>query len=248
MTKVRIDRLVVDLGLVASRQKAQSLIMAGRVLVNETAVTKAGTPVDTEASIRIKEDLPFVSRGGIKLNGALDDLNVSVRDRIILDVGASTGGFTDCCLQRGARLVYAIDVGTNQLDYALRTHPQVRSFEQTNARDLNPSMFDLRPELAVIDVSFISITKILDAVLRCLSPGGEIVAMVKPQFEVGPERVGRGGVVRNDADRLDAVQTVIRCGASMGLVCAGTSESCIAGPKGNREIFVHLVAPENPSC
>ena len=239
--KQRIDKLVVELKLADTRQRAQALIMAGKILVNETPVTKAGTKIDPESIIRVKGEVnPFVSRGGIKLDGALTALNINVENKIILDVGASTGGFTDCCLKRGATTSYAVDVGTNQLAYSLRTDPRVKSFEKTNARDILPSMFDKPADIAVIDVSFISITKVLNAVSDCLCDTGEIIAMVKPQFEVGRDKVGKGGVVRNDSDRLGAVKTVVDFAEANGFKCTGTSESSIAGPKGNREIFIHL--------
>jgi 23S rRNA (cytidine1920-2'-O)/16S rRNA (cytidine1409-2'-O)-methyltransferase len=241
MAKQRIDKLLVELGLVGSRERARALILAGRVLVGDTPVTKAGTAVDRGAGIRIRgDDLPFVSRGGLKLDGALTDLGLDVSDKVVLDVGASTGGFTDCCLKRGARQVYAVDVGRGQLDWSLRNDPRVLCIERLNARRLEPSMLPGAADLAVIDVSFISLTKILEPVRACLAPGGEVLAMVKPQFEVGRERVGKGGVVRDDADREAAVRSVIGFAASIGLELRGRVDSRVAGPKGNREVFVHL--------
>lgn len=241
MKKQRIDKLLVERQLVASRERAQALIMAGKVLVDETAITKAGTQINPEAQIRIKgEDNPFVSRGGIKLNGALDALRIEMRDKIVLDVGASTGGFTDCCLKRGASKVYAVDVGTNQLAYQLRNDPRVLSWEQTNARHMTPDMFPEPAHVAVIDVSFISISKILKPTVDCLVETGEVVAMVKPQFEVGKDKIGKGGVVRESAYREDAVQQIVDYASTIGLTCLGRVDSSIQGPKGNQEIFIHL--------
>jgi 23S rRNA (cytidine1920-2'-O)/16S rRNA (cytidine1409-2'-O)-methyltransferase len=241
MTRIRIDRLLVQLGHAPSRERAQALVMAGRVLVDEVVVHKAGATVRPDAPVRVRgDDNPFVSRGGIKLDGAIDDLAVDVAGRTVLDVGSSTGGFTDCVLRRGANRVYAVDVGTNQLAFSLR------SLEQTNARHLEPGMLPGLADLAVIDVSFISLSKILGPVAACLAPGGEILALVKPQFEVGPERVGKGGVVRDDDARAEAVLAVIAFAAAMGFSCAGRTDSRIKGPKGNQETFVRLVRPPAP--
>jgi 23S rRNA (cytidine1920-2'-O)/16S rRNA (cytidine1409-2'-O)-methyltransferase len=242
VAKVRIDKLLVDAGLAPSRERAQAMIMAGAVLADGRPIEKAGTPVDAGARLEVRGgDNPYVSRGGLKLEGALDDLGIDVSGMAVLDVGASTGGFTDCCLQRGARRVFAVDVGTNQLDYRLRRDPRVASFEKVNARELDPAMFEERADLAVIDVSFISLTLILGPVLPCLAPRGEILAMVKPQFEAGRGKVGKGGVVRDDAVREEAVAKVVAHAAGLGLACAGRAESRIPGPKGNRETFVRLV-------
>lgn len=242
MARTRIDKMLVDMGLSPSRERARALIMAGKVLVNDEPVTKAGTLVKDDSNVRLRgEDHSFVSRGGLKLNGALEDLGVDVSEKTILDIGASTGGFTDVCLRRGAVKVYAIDVGTNQLAYSLRTDSRVLCLEQTNARHLTPDMLPGLGDIAVIDVSFISITKILPALVDCLVEDAHIVAMVKPQFEVGREKVGKGGVVRDDALRQEAADNVIACGKEFGFELAGQADSHIAGPKGNREIFIHLV-------
>ncbi|MBN2531035.1 MAG: TlyA family RNA methyltransferase [Deltaproteobacteria bacterium] len=241
MSRQRIDKLLVELQLAPTRQKAQALLMAGQVLVNETAVTKAGTMVNRDASIRIRgEQNPYVSRGGIKMAGALELLHIDVSGKIILDIGASTGGFTDCCLQKGAIKSYAVDVGTNQLDYSLRKDNRVVCMEQTNAKEIVPDMFSPGPNFAVIDVSFISITKILAQVVQCLDDSAEILAMVKPQFEVGKDRVGKGGVVRSDTDRMAAVQKVIDNATALGLTVVDQADAVISGPKGNREVFVLL--------
>jgi 23S rRNA (cytidine1920-2'-O)/16S rRNA (cytidine1409-2'-O)-methyltransferase len=215
--------------------------MAGKVLVDDTPVTKAGTPVPADAQIRLRgEECPFVSRGGIKLEGALDELSISVEAKTILDVGASTGGFTDVCLQRGATLSYAVDVGTNQLDYRLRVDERVVCLEQTNARYLTLEMLPGPADLAVIDVSFISVTKILGPVVPCLVPGGEILVMVKPQFEVGRDKVGKGGVVRDVQAREEAILKVIEWARDLGLEMLGRADAQIKGPRGNQEVFVHL--------
>jgi len=241
MAKERIDRLLVERGLAGSREKARALVMSGNVLVGDTPVTKAGTAIDTEAEIRVRgEENPFVSRGGLKLAGALEDLNLDVAGLTILDVGASTGGFTDCCLQRGAIRSYAVDVGTNQLAYRLRKDERVLSLEKTNARELTPEMLPGLADLAVIDVSFISINKLLAPVVKCLVPDGRVLAMVKPQFEVGREKVGKGGVVRSDEDREEAVRKVVDCARDLDLALVGEAESRLPGPKGNREVFVLL--------
>jgi len=241
MKGTRIDKLLVDLGLAGSRERARALILAGRVLVDEAPVTKAGAVVAAGASVRLRgDDLPFVSRGGLKLDGALDDLAVDVAGKVVLDVGASTGGFSDCCLKRGATRVFAVDVGRGQLDWSLRGDPRVFCLEKQNARYLAPSMLPGPADLAVIDVSFISLTKVLEPVRECLAPRGEVLAMVKPQFEVGRKRVGKGGVVRDEDDRESAVRSVIEFARSIGLELVGRADSRIAGPKGNREVFVHL--------
>jgi 23S rRNA (cytidine1920-2'-O)/16S rRNA (cytidine1409-2'-O)-methyltransferase len=241
MGRTRIDKLMVEKGLAPSREKAQALIMAGAVLVDEVAVTKAGTPVSEDATVRVKgDDCPYVSRGGLKRAGALDDLGVEVAGLTVLDVGASTGGFTDVCLQRGAAKVYAVDVGTNQLDYSLRKDDRVFSLEKTNARSLTVEMLPGPVDLAVIDVSFISIAKVLPAVVACLVPEGAVLAMAKPQFEAGREKVGKGGVVRDPQARRQAVDQVIIAAADLGLELAGRVDARIQGPKGNQETFVYL--------
>jgi len=242
MGKQRIDKLLVERDLAGSRERARALILAGRVLVDDTPVTKAGTMVAEDAALRLRgEDLPYVSRGGLKLEGALEDLELDVSGMVVLDVGASTGGFTDCCLKRGATRVYAVDVGRGQLDWSLRNDPRVVCLERTNARHLIPSMLPGPADLAVIDVSFISLTKLLEPVRACLAAPARVLAMVKPQFEVGRDRVGKGGVVRDEADRQSAVQKVIAFAEGIGLELRGRADSRVAGPKGNLEVFVHLV-------
>ena len=238
---VRIDRLLVERGLVASRERARRLVMAGAVLVGDRPVTKPGAEVPAGAEVRLREpDSPYVSRGGEKLAGALDAFGIDVRGLSALDVGASTGGFTDCLLQRGARRVVALDVGYGQLAWRLRQDPRVVVIERTNVRALVPGALPEPPDLAVVDVSFISLVTVLPVVVGALRPGATIVALVKPQFEVGRERVGKGGVVRDAAARADAVARVRRAAEALGLVVRGEAESVLPGPKGNREVFLRL--------
>ena len=241
---MRIDRLLVERGLVASRERARRLVMAGAVLVGDRPVTKPGAEVADDAAVRLRgEDSPYVSRGGEKLAGALDAFALDVRDTIALDVGASTGGFTDCLLQRGARRVFAVDVGYGQLAWKLRQDPRVVVRERTNARAIVPTMFSETPDLAVVDVSFISLRTVLPAVAGVMRAGGTIVALVKPQFEVGRGRVGKGGVVRDPALRAEAVTQIRATCGDLGLEVRGEAESVLPGPKGNREIFLWLARP-----
>lgn len=241
MSRQRLDRLLVELGLAGSRERARALILAGRVLVDEAPATKAGAPVPAGAAVRLRgEDLPYVSRGGLKLEGALEDLRIDVTGKVVLDVGASTGGFSDCCLKRGAARIFAVDVGRGQLAWSLRNDPRVHVLERLNARHLALASLPGPADLAVVDVSFISLIKVIGPVTSCLAPGGEILALVKPQFEVGKGKVGKGGVVRDADDRESAVRGVIDFAGSIGLELRGRVDSRVAGPKGNREVFVHL--------
>lgn len=238
---MRIDRLLVERGLVASRERARRLVMTGAVLVGDRPVTKPGTEVPDDAEVRLRgTDSPFVSRGGDKLAGALDAFALDVRDRVALDVGASTGGFTDCLLQRGVRRVIAVDVGYGQLAWKLRQDPRVVVLERTNARRLVAEDLPERPDMAVVDVSFISLATVLPPVSAVLTPGATIVALVKPQFEVGRGRVGKGGVVRDSALRAEAVASVRAVAEGLGLTVGGEAESVLPGPKGNREVFLLL--------
>ena len=239
----RIDRLIAAQGLAPSRERARALILAGRVIANGQRVDKPGTRVPRAAELRVKGgERRYVSRGGEKLEAALDAFAFDPTGHVVLDVGASTGGFTDCLLQRGARRVFAVDVGRNQLAWSLRQDPRVLSLERTNARTWAGAELDEPPTLVTIDVSFISIRLILPNLQR-LAPQAEILAMVKPQFEVGRELVGKGGVVRDDALRAQAADDVIAVAESLGWCCAGRFDSPVHGPKGNREIFVRLVPP-----
>jgi len=202
---MRLDRLLVEKGLLDSREKALRAIMAGDVLVDGQRADKAGALVSTEAEIELKGRSPFVSRGGEKLSHALEHFGTNVKGRICVDVGASTGGFTDCLLQRGASMVYAVDVGSGQLDDKLRKDARVVVMEHTNARTLDPRLFGDQPTLAVVDVAFISLEKVLPAIFNVLAPRSEVVALVKPQFEAGREHVGKGGVVRDPAQHRAVV-------------------------------------------
>ena len=241
MERVRIDRLLVERGLAASRERARRLVMAGDVLVGDRPVTKPGAEVAADAEVRLRGTAsPYASRGGEKLAGALDAFGLQVRDLVALDVGASTGGFTDCLLQRGARRVIALDVGYGQLAWKLRQDPRVMVIERTNARHLASTMLPEVPDLAVVDVSFISLATVLPAVAGVVAPGGTIVALVKPQFEVGRGRVGKGGVVRDPGLRAEAVASVRAAAERLGLTVGGEAESVLPGPKGNREVFLWL--------
>jgi 23S rRNA (cytidine1920-2'-O)/16S rRNA (cytidine1409-2'-O)-methyltransferase len=240
----RVDKLLVERGLVATRERARRLIMAGAVRLGDQVVDKPGTLIATDAALHVAEQrLPFVSRGGTKLEGALEHFGLSVRGRVVLDVGASTGGFTDCVLKRGAAQVYAVDVGYGQLAWSLRNDPRVTVRERLNARGLQVSHLPGTPTCAVIDVSFISLRLVLPAVAGCVAAGGWIVALVKPQFEVGKGQVGKGGVVRDEHLHAESVEAVCRCGIAIGLELLGRCESPIRGPKGNREFFVALRKP-----
>jgi 23S rRNA (cytidine1920-2'-O)/16S rRNA (cytidine1409-2'-O)-methyltransferase len=238
---VRIDRLLVERGLVPNRELAQRLVMAGEVLVGDRPVTKPGADVADDAAVRLRTPAaPYASRGGEKLAGALDAFKLDVRGLLALDVGASTGGFTDCLLQRGARGVIAVDVGYGQLAWRLRQDPRVTVLDRMNARLLDPEALPALADIATVDVSFISLTKVLPAIVGCLQPSGTIVALVKPQFEVGRSRVGKGGVVRDEAARADAVAVVREAAEGLGFAVLGESESVLSGPKGNREVFLWL--------
>lgn len=240
--RIRIDRLLVERGLVESREKAARLVLAGEVFVDGARVDKAGALVARDAEVEVRGRSPYVSRGGEKLVHALDHFGIAVAGRICLDVGASTGGFTDCLLQRGAARVYAVDVGTGQLDPRLRRDPRVVVMEKTNARTLDPRLFPEPPSLAVVDVSFISLEKVLPAVFGALAPRGEVVALVKPQFEVGRELVGKGGVVRDPAVHRQVVARLARYAVLRGWHVLGVTASPLRGPKGNREFFLYLAS------
>lgn len=241
--KVRLDHLVADRCDVASRERARRLIMAGKVRVDGAVVDKPGTLVADSVDVVVSADEGYVSRGGEKLAAALDAFAVAVSGRDALDIGASTGGFTDCLLRRGARHVVAVDVGYGQFDWRLRGDARVTLLERTNARNLSPDDLPYAPQLAVADVSFISLRLILPALRRVMAAGGEIVALIKPQFEVGRGQVGKGGVVRDAALREAAVAAVCEAARDVGFDVRGTCESPLLGPKGNHEYFVHALAP-----
>lgn len=241
MKRERIDKLLVDRGLAESRNRAQAMVMAGVVLVNEQRVEKPSQQFDTLSTIRVKGgDDPtnrYVGRGGLKLEAALREFQIDVSGFTCLDVGASTGGFTDCLLQHGAKRVVAIDVGHNQIDWRLRNDQRVEVREGVNARYLRPEEFQEKFDLAVMDVSFISATKVLPAIVPLVS--GSVVTLIKPQFEVGKGEVGGGGIVRDEAKRLKAVEDVNRAASELGLVVVGVMQSPIEGAEGNVEFLAH---------
>lgn len=241
MKKERLDKLLVERGLVQSRERARALILAGKVVVDHHAVDKAGVQVAFGAEIRLKgEDIPYVSRGGLKLEKGLDAFDLDVAGHIAIDVGASTGGFTDCLLQRGAARVYAVDVGYGQLAWKLREDARVINLERTNIRHLTPDQLPERPSLAVVDASFISLEKILPSTLALLADPCDVVALIKPQFEVGRGEVGKGGVVRDEAQHQRVVENIRVLAEELGCIVLGVTESPILGPKGNREFLIHL--------
>ncbi len=241
--RLRLDIAMKELGLVETRSKAKALIMAGSVTVNHQIVSKAGHLVSEDDDIILKaKACPFVSRGGLKLQAALKRFNVNVESRICLDVGASTGGFTDCLLQNGATLVYAVDVGYGQLDWSLRNRKDVINLEKTNIRHVDKRLFEPPPDIAVVDVSFISLKLVLPAVLPLMRNDlFDIITLIKPQFEAGPSAVGKGGIVRNEEVRTKVVDELTDFFSnSMGLKVNGVMDSPIKGAKGNKEYLVHL--------
>ncbi|MGA2591640.1 MAG: TlyA family RNA methyltransferase [Bryobacteraceae bacterium] len=236
--KSRLDRLLLDRGLAPSREKAQALIMAGEVLVDGRKADKPGQAVARESRIEVLAQPPFVSRGGVKLAAALDHFAILVAGRVCLDIGASTGGFTDCLLQRGAARVHAVDVGSGQLDWKIRSDARVVVHEKLNARYLRREDLGEPVDLAVCDVSFISVTLILPAVAPLLQPGGEMVILVKPQFEVGKGQVGKGGIVRETELQEAACRRVDEAARQLGFK-TGLTESPILGAEGNREFLLY---------
>jgi 23S rRNA (cytidine1920-2'-O)/16S rRNA (cytidine1409-2'-O)-methyltransferase len=233
----RLDRALVSRGLAPTREQAARLILAGVVRVNGAVADKQAMPVASDAAIDVTESLPYVSRGGGKLAAALDAFEIDPSGLVTMDVGASTGGFTDCLLQRGARRVYAVDVGYGQLDWKLRQDARVVVLDRQNIRHLERSAVPDPIGLAVIDVSFISLTLVLPAVVPFLAPSATVVALVKPQFEVGKGEVGKGGIVRDDAQRKAVTDQVVACAEALGLRTIGTIDSPVHGQKGNREIL-----------
>jgi 23S rRNA (cytidine1920-2'-O)/16S rRNA (cytidine1409-2'-O)-methyltransferase len=237
----RLDQRLVDAALVESRERARGLILAGQVRVNGRRVDKPGTLIGSEAAVTIAgPEHPFVGRGGVKLRAALDAFGVDVKGRVCLDVGAGTGGFTDCLLQAGAASVIAVDVGHGHLHPRLRHDPRVVFLERVNVRHLTNRQVPVRPHLAVIDVAFISLTLVIPVVADLLLPDGEIIALVKPQFEVGKGEVGKGGVVRDAQQHGRAIRKVVGSARGLGMVVTGICASPILGAKGNREFFVYL--------
>jgi 23S rRNA (cytidine1920-2'-O)/16S rRNA (cytidine1409-2'-O)-methyltransferase len=242
--KRRVDVLLFERGLAESRERAQALILAGLVCSGTRRIDKAGERLAVDAPLTVRgPDHPYVSRGGVKLSGALDAFGLDPRGIVAADFGASTGGFTDCLLQRGAPRVYAIDVGRGQLHDRLRRDPRVVVMERTNARTLGAQSLPESVQWVVIDASFIGLDKLLPPAAALLRPGGELIALCKPQFEVGPQHVGKGGVVRDEAARAAAVQGVRDCAQALGLEVAGQADSVLEGPAGNREVFLWLHRP-----
>jgi len=238
--KIRIDELIFLRGLSESRTKAQALILAGRVICNGKEVLKPGEKVLSNAIIEIKESLPYVSRGGLKLETAIKHFEISLEGKIAMDVGASTGGFTDCLLKHGAQKVYAIDVGYGILDVTLRNDKRVVNIEKTNIKFLDRDKVPDEIDIAVIDVSFISLTKVLPKVLEFLKKDAEIVALIKPQFELTPKEVGKGGIVKDEELKKKAVEKIKDFASSLNLNIEGVVPSQITGKKGNQEFLIYL--------
>jgi 23S rRNA (cytidine1920-2'-O)/16S rRNA (cytidine1409-2'-O)-methyltransferase len=238
MSKERLDLLLVERELAPSRSRAKALIMAGDVYVDGERADKAGTQVQTDAEIEVRGGIPFVSRGGLKLQAALDTFGYDCTDKLVLDVGASTGGFTDCALQYGASRVYAVDVGYGQLAWKLRNDDRVVVIERTNIRHLTREKVPELCDLAVIDCSFIGLHLVLPNTLRFLQPDADVIVLIKPQFEAGRDNVGKGGVVRDEAVRLETIQEVIDTAEQMGAEMVQQMDSPVHGPAGNIE---HLV-------
>ncbi len=243
--KLRLDRLLVERGLVESRERGQALIIAGQVLVNGRKQDKAGDLVPEDAELRILgEALPYVSRGGLKLEAALRGFTVSVLGKTALDVGASTGGFTDCLLQHGCNKVYAVDVGYGQMAWKLRQDPRVVVIERTNIRTMAPSLIPAPVDIIVIDASFISLEKVIPSIMQFLRPGSELIALIKPQFEAGKGQVGKGGIVRDEGLRIAVVEKVKAFFGETGLNVIGVIQSPITGQDGNVEFLIYAFRRE----
>ncbi len=241
MPKIRLDRLLIERNLVSSRERAKALIMEGKVFVDGKVIIKAGTLIRDDALIKIKDlDIPYVSRGGLKLEAAFKYFNIDVKGKIAMDVGASTGGFTDCLLQHGVTRVYCIDVGYGQLAWKLRSDERVHILERTNIRYLPKEKIPELIDIATIDVSFISLRKVIPKVLEFLKDDGEIIALIKPQFEVGKGEVDKGGIIKKEEKRLKAVEEVKNFIDSLGLKIKGLMQSPITGGKGNIEYLIYF--------
>lgn len=238
--KERLDLLLVERQLVESREDGRRRIMAGEVLVDDRPATKAGVLIDAGADIRLKSPSRYVSRGGLKLEKALQEFNIEVTGKTVLDVGASTGGFTDCLLAHGAARVFAVDVGYGQLAWKLRNDPRVVVFEKTNIRYFDPERLPRLANLATIDASFISLRLIFPQVRKLLEASGDIIALIKPQFEVGKGKVGKGGVVRSDDEHARVIDEIQSAAVGLGYQPRGVVESPLLGPKGNKEFLIHL--------
>lgn len=251
MAKERIDKVLVERGLAETRQKAQALILAGQVRVEGQSVAKPGERVDAAARIEVLQPLPYVSRGGLKLEKALRAFGITVAGRIAVDLGASTGGFTDCLLKFGAGKVYAMDVGRGQLDWKLRNDPRVIVREGRNVRHLTPEDIPEPFSLVTMDLSFISVTLVLPALVKVLparapDTGVDIIVLIKPQFEVGKGQVGRGGIVKDEGQHEAVIAKVTAAARALGLSVKAVMESPIRGAEGNKEFLVHLVWPARP--
>ena len=239
--KERLDKLLVEKGVVQSRERARALVMEGRITVDGQTLEKPGTLIKMDAHLQIQgEDLVYVSRGGVKLEAALKAFGVDPEGKVVIDVGASTGGFTDCVLQKGAKKVYAIDVGYGQLAWRLQKDPRVISLERRNIRYLKKEEVSEEADLILVDASFISIEKFLPHLVGFLKTGGDLLCLIKPQFEVGKGEVGKGGVVRDSKLHQKVVDRISQFGRGLGLTVGGVIESPLLGPKGNKEFFIHL--------
>ena len=243
--KKRLDLILVERGIFETREKAKREIMAGNIIVNEHAVTKAGKNFkdDEELLIRVKDRLKYVSRGGLKLEKAIEVWNLDFSDKTVLDIGASTGGFTDCALQNGAKKVYSVDVGTNQLDWKLRNDSRVISIENTHIKDLKPeNLENEKVDFTVIDVSFISLTKVIPYLRKFLKDKGKVIMLIKPQFEVGKEKIGKNGIVMEEQYHDEAIKKIISFIKENDYELVGVEESPIKGSKGNKEFLAMIVS------
>ena len=248
MAKKRLDVLLCEQGYFESREKAKAVIMAGEVFVNGQRADKPGASFAEDAAIEVRGGtLKYVSRGGLKLERALDFFGASPEGKVCIDCGASTGGFTDCMLQRGAKHVYSVDVGYGQLAWSLRSDERVTVLERTNVRYITPDMFPERPEFGTIDVSFISLALVLPALRRVILDGGEVCCLIKPQFEAGREKVGKKGVVREKETHIEVLNAFMRNAAENGFSVRGVTWSPVRGPEGNIEFLGHLFASDAPA-
>lgn len=240
--KSRLDKILIDKGILSSRERARAFIMEGKVFVDGLAVIKAGTMISENAKIELKaDDIPYVSRGGLKLATAIRHFNIDVSGKTAMDVGSSTGGFTDCLLQNGAKRVYCVDVGYGQLAWKLRQDARVVLIERTNIRYLQRERIPEDVDVATIDVSFISLTKVVPNIIEFLKETGEIIALIKPQFEVGKGEVDKGGIVKKEEKRLQAVDHIRQSLESLSLITQGIIQSPILGGKGNVEYLIYLI-------
>ena len=241
MPKRRLDNLLLERGIVQSRERAKGLILSGDVRVNGNPVNKVGTLIDENAEIEITKDIPYVSRGGLKLEKAIKEFNINVKNKIAIDVGASTGGFTDCLLQYGVKKVYAIDVGYGQLAWKLRNNPRVAVIERKNIRYIKTSDIGEPVDIAAIDVSFISLKLVLPVVKKLLKENGEIIALIKPQFEVGKSEVGKGGIVREKEKHEKVISEIKSFATDLGIKVLNITKSPITGQKGNVEFLIYIL-------